>query len=579
MTGRSRFLSYFTRRPGTYALGLGAMLLSTFLFLAIPRVVRAVLDDLAAGVTQGKLARSAAVILALAAADAVCYFWVRRILIGASRDVEFEMREDLFAHLLRLPPRWYRRNRVGDVMSRAVNDLSAVRMMIGPGIMQAANTVVVGTVALVLMVLVSPLLTLVALAVLPLVAVATQVMGRITHRRFTAIQELFSEISASAQECFNGVRLVRAFAREASEEERFDRQNRDFRRQNLRLARLNALFFPFLQALIGCGFALVLWVGGRQILDGKLTVARYVEFNLYMLELVWPAIALGWVVNLWQRGTASWKRMVELWKAEPLPEEDAAAAGGTVPTGALEVRGLTFGYDGAPPVLHDVSFRVEEGETVAVVGRTGAGKSTLLSLLLRLDEPPAGTVLVGGRDVRELPLPLLRRTLVPVPQETFLFSDTLAANVALGAPGASREEIEAAARAAGLGPDLASFPSGLDTIVGERGITLSGGQKQRTALARALLTPAPFLVLDDAFSSVDTETEARILRGLREAARERTVVLVSHRLSTIQHADRIVVLDAGRVAEVGTHQELLARGGLYAALAERQRLEEEVEAA
>jgi ATP-binding cassette, subfamily B, multidrug efflux pump len=571
-----RFLSYFSRRPKAYVLGFGTMALSSALFLAMPRIVRHVLESLEKDPSPRLIALSCAVILALSAADAVLFFFTRRILIGASRDVEFEMREDLFAHLLRLPPRWHRKSRVGDVMSRAVNDLSAVRMMIGPGIMQAANTVVVGSIAVTLMAFASPDLTLVALAVLPFVAAATQVMGKITHRRFTAIQEFFSEISASAQENISNARLVRAFAREATEEGRFDAKNREFRRRNLGLARLNALYFPLLQALVGVGFVAVLWVGGRKILAGELTVPRYVEFNLYLVELVWPAIALGWVVNLWQRGSASWNRMADLWAASPLPEESAE---GPLPEGALEVKGLRFAYDGEAPVLDDVSLAVEPGTTVALVGRTGSGKSTLLNLLLRLEEPPFGSIRLGGRDLREIPLPLLRRTVVAVPQETFLFSDTLAANIAIGRPGATRAEVERAAAEAGLGPDLATFPMGLDTIVGERGITLSGGQKQRTALARALLADAPLLVLDDAFSSVDTETEERILEAVRARSGKRTVLLVSHRLSTIQHADVVVVLEKGRVAETGTHEELLRAGGLYAELAERQRLSEEVEAA
>ncbi len=351
----------------------------------------------------------------------MCLFYTRRILIGASRDIEYEMRQDLFAHLLELPASWYRENRVGDLMSRAVNDLSAVRMLVGPGVMQGVNTLFVGVVSIVLMTLVSPMLTLVALSMLPAVALATKIVGQITHKRFTVIQELFSEISAEAQESFSAVRLVRAFAREDREEERFAKNNREFLARNLHLARLNALFFPLLQALVGLGLALTLYFAGRFILAGTLTIPQYVEFNLYLLELIWPAIALGWVVNLWQRGTASWNRMLELWNVPKI--QDPAAQANTVTAdrlaakGApgLTVRGLSFRYPDGRLALDVVSFDVRPGETVALVSRTGAGKSTLLRLLLRIDDPPEGTVMVGDTDVRNVPLPELRKIIAVVP--------------------------------------------------------------------------------------------------------------------------------------------------------------------
>ncbi len=572
-----RFLTYFTRRPSTYAAGFASLALSAALFLMIPGLVRDAMEGLAKNsVSYSTLMEAASLILALAAGDALCFFLTRRILIGASRDIEYEMRQDLFAHLLRLPPVWYRQNRVGDLMSRAVNDLSAVRMMIGPGIMQLVNTAVVGTAAVILMFRVSVPLTLVSLSLLPVLVIATKVMGQLTHKRFTAIQEFFSEISNSAQENLSGVRLIRAFAKERTEEERFAGRNREFKRRNLALARLHALFFPLLQLILGTSFVLVLLAAGIQILERKLTIARFVEFNLYMIELIWPAIALGWVVNLWQRGSASWNRMIKLWEVPPLPAESATRRRLSP---SVEFRNLSFSYGEDRSVLSGVSFSIGAQETVALVGRTGSGKSTLLSLLTRVDEPPRGSIFLGGADICDLPLPELRRHLVMVPQETFLFSDTLAANISFGRPEATRSEIEDAARAAGLAPDLEKFPEGLDTVIGERGITLSGGQKQRTALARALLTAAPVLILDDAFSSVDTETEARILNGLSDAVSGRTVLLVSHRMSTLRNAGRIFVIDGGRIVESGTHEALLAEGGVYADLAERQRIEEEVEAA
>ncbi|HYX25665.1 MAG TPA: ABC transporter ATP-binding protein, partial [Thermoanaerobaculia bacterium] len=547
-----------------------------------PLLVGWAIDAVRRHVSAAELAGYAGLILGFSLVQGVFTYLQRMILVAMSRDVEFDLRNVYFAALEKQPPAFFHQYPTGDLMARATNDIQAVRMLCGPAIMYSTNTVIAGLGALVLMGRINARLMLVALVTAPLVAAATSLFGRRIHVLFTSVQEKFADVSARVQENLAGVRVVRAYAREAREEEDFGRVNAEYLEGNRRLIAWSVAFHPLLQALIGLGFAAVLWYGGLLVIRGQISVGQFVTFQLFLGKLAWPMIALGWVINLAQRGTASLVRIQKILDAEPAirdADDVEPLAGPGQVQGAVRFRGLTFAYgEGAAPVLADVDLQVAAGQTVAVVGRTGAGKTTLLSLIPRLIDPPPGTLAVDGVDVRRLPLAGLRAAIGMVPQETFLFSATIRENVALGRPDASLEEVARAARLAGLEQDLAGFPNGLDTMVGERGLTLSGGQKQRVALARALLREPRLLLLDDCLSAVDTQTEELILRNLRQVFEGRTVFLVSHRISTVKDADLIVVLDHGRIAERGTHAQLIAAGGLYADLHQRQLLEEELAA-
>lgn len=539
------------------------------------------MDDLYRGVTAAKLGRYALILFGIALAAGVFKYWMRRVVIGISRHVEFDLRNDLFAHFERLPAAYFQRERTGDLMSRTTNDLAAVRVMLGPGLMYFANTVVTALASLGFMLTISPKLTGLALLPLPLISLTVWYFGDRIHDRFEEIQAHFSKLSARAQENLAGVRVVRAFAREARELDDFAGLNRGYLERNLRLIRTSGMFFPLLGFLSGLAALLVLYLGGREVVASRISLGQFVAFTVYIGMLNWPMVALGWVINIFQRGMASWGRIVEV-----LDEPPVAAGGRLAPEagpggrrGEVEFRRLSFTYPGAArPALRDVSFRVPAGRTLALVGHTGCGKSTLLALLARAFEPPPGTVFLDGVDVRELDLHALRERLAVAPQDTFLFSATVAENIAYGVPREERDAVERVARVAHLDEDVRGFPLGYDTPVGERGITLSGGQRQRVAIARAVLRDAPVLVLDDCLSSVDTHTEEAVLHGLREVRRDRTTLIVSHRVSTVRDADEIVVLEDGAVAERGAHEDLLALGGRYAALHRRQQLEEELEA-
>ncbi len=580
-----RLLPYVLRYRRQFSIGLACVLVTTAIQLLSPWILKYAIDDLSRGVTRGKLAVYAALLLGIACIGGLFRFLMRRIIIGASRDIEYDIRNDFFAHLQRMPLSFYQARRTGDLMSRATNDLNAVRMLIGPAVMYSASTLIVFSVAIVLMSTIDARLTLIALLPLPLVSVSVKYFGSAIHRRFEAIQAQLSEISAVVQEALAGVRVVRAYRQEDHEVARFRAANEEYLARNEVLIRLQGLYYPSLTLLLGLGSLLVLWLGSREVIRGRITIGEFVAFNAYLVMLSWPMIAFGWVTNMLQRGLASWKRMLEVLDAPAAIDDRHVTPRGRAARldGDIEFRDLAFTYPGSEvPVLDHVSLRIGRGETVAFVGATGSGKSTLIDLLPRLHQPPPGTVFIDGVDVREIPLASLRGAIGFVPQEPFLFSDSIAGNIAFGvAEGddtdADPRMVEAAAGAR-LDRDVESFPAGYRTVVGERGITLSGGQKQRTALARALMTDPKILVLDDALSAVDTYTEEAILTRLREVMRQRTSILVSHRVSTVRGADRIFVLAGGRLAEQGRHDELVRRDGLYAALYRKQLLEEELAA-
>ncbi len=583
MNELKRLIPYVTRYPRPMVFGMAALVLAKSAAVLAPQVLRATVDDLTVEVTREKLAFYAGLIVAIALTEGFFRFWMRRLLIGVSRHVEYDLRGDFLAHLQKMSPSFFQRWRTGDLMSRASNDITAVRMVLGPGIMYPAETVVVTIGSLAFMLAISWELTVVSLAFMPLVSILVKKFGAVIHKRFESIQEKMSDLSALAQENLAGARVVRAYAQEEHQNETFRSENEQYFERNMGLVRIWGVFYPLLSSLIGFGTVLVLWWGGRMVVAGTATLGEFVAFFAYLGMLTWPMIAFGWVVNIYQRGAASMKRLTTILDEEPELVTEMMNASDDADLdvkGRVEFRNVSFEYGNngtGEPILTEIDLVIEPGQTVAFVGRTGAGKSTLTRLVPRLYDVSEGAVLVDGRDVRGLPLQMLRRAVGFVPQESFLFSESIRDNIAFGNVEADDEAVEATARLAGLDSDISEFAKGYKTMVGERGITLSGGQRQRTTIARALLVDPPILILDDVLSAVDTETEEKILSQLIGVMKGRTTLLVSHRISTVKNADLICVLDHGRIAERGSHDELLAHDGLYASLYRKQLLEEELE--
>jgi ATP-binding cassette subfamily B protein len=591
---------YLKKYQTAYIWGGLCVLLMNGIWVLFPLVIGRSIDSLKnANVsveTLHTIAKLVALILAVAGSKAIFQFLTRWIVIGVSREIEFDLRNDLFRHLEGLSYSFYQRTRTGDIMARATNDLNAVRMLLGPAIMYSANTLVFTAGALIFMLSISPKLTLYAFLPLPLVSVIIQYFGRRIHERFERIQAMFSDISARAQENFSGVRVIRAYVQEQAEIAGFESSNREYIARSLKLVRLMGMLWPTLETMLGLAIVLVLWIGGREVISGQSTVrlasylgttttlnlygsmsvGDFVAFNTYMVQLTWPVIALGWVINIFQRGTASLGRIHQLMLEKPeIVDMPGLVSHSLEPQAEIEFRNLNFAYNGTP-VLRDINLRIPGGSSLAIVGPTGSGKTTLVSLIPRIYDAEPGSVLIDDRPIREYSLESLRRNIGFVPQETFLFSETMRENIAFGVRKAGNEEVRWAAEAANIAGEIEGFPEQYRTLVGERGITLSGGQKQRMAIARALIRNPRILILDDALSSVDTQTEDKILNHLREVMQGRTTIFISHRVSTVRNADRIAVLHSGQIVEMGTHDELLTRNGYYTDLYNKQLLEEEL---
>jgi ATP-binding cassette subfamily B multidrug efflux pump len=569
---------YLRRYWKSLAWGGVSTILYNVIKVLIPGVIGRAIDDMQHGLTQAKILHHGLILLLIAAASAIFLYITRQVVIGASREIEFDLRNDLFSNLERQSANFYHTHRTGDIMARTTNDLNAVRQLLGPAIMYSANTIVFTAAALPFMYRISPKLTLCAFVPLPIASILVQYFGNRIHRRFERIQAMFSDISAKAQENFSGARLIRAFAQEDAEIASFETANTEYIGRSLHLVRLMAMLWPTLEFVLGLSLMITLLVGGHEVVAHRISVGQFTAFNVYMVQLTWPMIAVGWVVNLFQRGTASIVRIDELLKQQPdITDEPTAVS--TPITGDIEFRNLNFAYPGGTPVLQNINLHIPAGSSLAIVGPTGSGKSTLVGLIPRLHDTKPGEVLIDQQPIRHFTLAELRKGIGFVPQETFLFSDTIHQNIAFGKPEASREQVQDAASIAHIGTEILEFPKGFETLVGERGITLSGGQKQRTSIARAVIREPRILILDDALASVDTYTEERILSGLRQGMSKRTTVFISHRISTARNADQIAVLVGGRIAELGTHDELLARNGYYTSLFEKQRLEEELSVA
>ena len=600
-----KFARYFKPYQWHVIVGIVFILVSMVFGLLVPYLVGKAIDDLSAGITWSKVIYYPLVILGVSFVSGIFLFWQRRLLINTSRHIEYDMRRDFYASLVNQPLEYFQNNRVGDLMARATNDLGAVRQIVGPMILYSFQAIFALAIVLPIMLNVNVKLTLLLLIPMPFVSLTVKFLGEQIHVRFEKIQEFFSDITARAQENLSGVRVIRAYAQEDAEIEKFQELNREYAKRNIALVKFGAAMRPLLFFFIGLGFVIIVAVGVPMAIRGEITAGEFTSFILYLQRMIWYLIALGYVVNLYQRGTASLKRFNAILETEPTIKDAPDAKEQPKIKGKIEFRNLTFGYNGKP-VLEDINLTIEQGTTVALVGKTGSGKSTLVTLIPRLLDAPENTIFIDDVPIRAFPLEQLRKSIGFVPQETFLFSDTLAENIAFGVEKSkfqipnskfqiSEQEIpksnnlkpktwnlelsvEKAAEVAGLADDIKDFPYKYEQRVGERGITLSGGQKQRTAIARAVMRNPRILILDDSLSAVDTYTEEKILHGLRDVRTDRTTLIVSHRVSTIRDADLICVLHDGRIIERGTHDELINLGGEYADLYQRQLLEEELEA-
>lgn len=567
---------YFVRHRWRLLAGLATLLVVDGLQLIIPQVIKWAIDDL----TRGEIARADLVKYALYIAGIALligffrYFW-RFMILGTARRIEEALRNRLFFHLQTLSLSFFQETKTGDLMAHATNDIDAVRMAVGMGLVAITDTLVLGASAIVFMILIDPKLTLFAIIPMPFIALVTTRFSRLVHHRFTSVQDSFSKLTEQVRESLAGIRVVKAFAQEGHEKGKLSHIGEEYVGKNLQLIKVWGMFFPLIMLLANLGTVIVLWLGGMETILGTITPGGFVAFMTYLGILTWPMMALGWVINLIQRGSASMSRINKILNTQPEIADHPSLRSITRLKGEIEFRNLTFSYNpGSSPVLKGITFQVNPGEYVAIVGRTGTGKTTLCNLIPRAFDPPSGHLFMDGREIHAIPIKPLRESIGYVPQDTFLFSTTIRENIVFGNPEASQEKIANAARIAQIDEDIRAFPMGIETLIGERGITLSGGQKQRIAIARAILLNPQIMILDDALSSVDTQTEERIWNGLREILKGKTCIVVTHRLSSIKGADKIIVLDEGEIEEMGDHPSLLSMGGIYAEIYRRQQIEE-----
>lgn len=566
---------YLLRYKVRILIGTLFITISNGIAILNPIVVRQAIDYLEGNIEVKQLLIYAAYVVLIALGQGIFRFLMRQTVIVGSRMIENDFRNDLFAHLQLMSARFFQNMSTGDIMSRMTNDLNAVRAVLGPGIMYSINTIVTFIFVIWMMLTINPFLTLVGLSPIPFMAFLVYKFGMQIHKRYQKIQAQLSKISTKAQESFSGIRIIKSYVQEKFETKDFDRLNQEYVEKNMSFVRVYAAFHPMMMFIVGIGVILVLFVGGIQIVEETITLGEFVAFSLYLGMLVWPSIALGWVVGIFQQGAASMERINVILNTPPDITDDLVQENIEQIEGGISIRDLTFSYDDKTgAVLKNLNLEIEAGSILAVVGRTGSGKTTLINLFTRTYDPPEGTILIDGTDIRCIPLATLRKNLGYIPQETFLFSDTISENIRLGLDDLNESLVEDAAEIAQIHDSIVDFPTAYETVLGERGINLSGGQKQRVSIARAIIKHPKILLLDDALSAVDTITEEKILNELRDVMKDRTCIWVSHRISAIMHADKIIVLEQGEIIEEGTHDELISKAGIYSELYEKQKLEE-----